>query len=108
LPLRQTRFARNVGAFVHVAVGRRFEETSRALRVRSFSRLPRHFKGLRMIVALRISIPNSFANGFIAPRPKQPRSIEFHEGPFPISGAGKVLKRDLRAPYWQGRERQVN
>jgi acyl-CoA synthetase (AMP-forming)/AMP-acid ligase II len=26
----------------------------------------------------------------------------------PKSGAGKVLKRDLRAPYWLGRERQIS
>jgi len=25
-----------------------------------------------------------------------------------VSGAGKVLKRDLRIPYWEGKERQVN
>jgi len=26
----------------------------------------------------------------------------------PISGAGKILKTTLRAPYWAGRERQIN
>jgi long-chain acyl-CoA synthetase len=39
---------------------------------------------------------------------KCPRSIEFRREPFPLSGAGKVLKRELRAPYWKGRSRQVN
>ncbi len=39
---------------------------------------------------------------------KCPRSIEFRSQPFPISGAGKVLKRELRAPHWQGRRRQIN
>jgi long-chain acyl-CoA synthetase len=39
---------------------------------------------------------------------KCPRSIEFRSEPFPLSGAGKVLKRQLRAPYWEGRQRQVN
>ncbi len=39
---------------------------------------------------------------------KCPRSVELRSQPFPISGAGKVLKRDLRAPHWQGRRRQVN
>jgi hypothetical protein len=38
---------------------------------------------------------------------KCPRSIEFRSEPFPLSGAGKVLKRELRAPYWKGRARQV-
>lgn len=39
---------------------------------------------------------------------KCPKSIEFRQTPMPISGAGKILKRDLRAPHWQGKERQVN
>ena len=39
---------------------------------------------------------------------KCPKTVEFREEPFPLSGAGKVLKRELRAPYWEGRERQVN
>lgn len=39
---------------------------------------------------------------------KWPRSVTIREEPLPLSGAGKVLKRDLRAPYWDGRERSVN
>ena len=39
---------------------------------------------------------------------KCPRSVEFRIEPFPLSGAGKVLKRELRKPYWEGRSRQVN
>ena len=39
---------------------------------------------------------------------KCPRSITLRTEPFPLSGAGKVLKRDLRAPYWEGRARGVN
>jgi long-chain acyl-CoA synthetase len=39
---------------------------------------------------------------------KCPQSIEFRDAPFPISAAGKVLKRELRAPYWVGRDRSVN
>jgi long-chain acyl-CoA synthetase len=39
---------------------------------------------------------------------KLPRSIDFHSEPLPKSGAGKVLKRELREPYWAGRERQVS
>jgi long-chain acyl-CoA synthetase len=31
---------------------------------------------------------------------KQPRSFEFRSQPFPVTGLGKVLKRELRAPYW--------
>jgi long-chain acyl-CoA synthetase len=37
---------------------------------------------------------------------KCPRSVEFI-GALPISGAGKVLKAKLRAPYWEGRERRI-
>jgi long-chain acyl-CoA synthetase len=39
---------------------------------------------------------------------KCPRSLEFRIDPLPLSGAGKVLKKDLRAPFWEGRERDVN
>ena len=39
---------------------------------------------------------------------KCPKSVEFRTEPLPLSGAGKVLKRELRAPYWEGRDRQVN
>ena len=33
---------------------------------------------------------------------KCPRSVEFRSEPLPLSGAGKVLNRELRAPYWEG------
>ncbi len=39
---------------------------------------------------------------------KCPRSISFRSEPFPLSGAGKLLKRDVRAPYWEGKERQIS
>ncbi|MCW2547235.1 MAG: long-chain-fatty-acid-CoA ligase [Mycobacterium sp.] len=39
---------------------------------------------------------------------KVPKSVEFRTGELPLSGALKVLKRELRAPYWEGRERSVN
>jgi len=39
---------------------------------------------------------------------KCPRSISFRDEPLPLSGAGKVLKTELRKPFWEGRERQVN
>ena len=37
---------------------------------------------------------------------KCPRSLEFRDA-LPISGAGKILKNQLREPFWAGRERQV-
>ncbi len=39
---------------------------------------------------------------------KCPKSFEFRHEPLPLTGAGKVLKRELRAPYWKGRERLIN
>jgi len=39
---------------------------------------------------------------------KCPRSVEIRDTPLPLSGAGKVLKRDLRAPFWSGHERRVS
>ncbi|MET0271432.1 MAG: fatty acid--CoA ligase [Phenylobacterium sp.] len=38
---------------------------------------------------------------------KVPKSVDFIDA-LPRNATGKVLKRDLRAPYWAGRERQVN
>ncbi|CAN5716062.1 long-chain fatty acid--CoA ligase [soil metagenome] len=38
---------------------------------------------------------------------KVPKSIEFRTEPLPLSGAMKVLKRDLRAPYWEDQDRNV-
>jgi long-chain acyl-CoA synthetase len=39
---------------------------------------------------------------------KCPRSVELRELPFPLSAVGKILKTELRKPYWQDREKQVN
>jgi long-chain acyl-CoA synthetase len=39
---------------------------------------------------------------------KLPRAIDVRPDPLPKSGAGKLLKNDLRAPYWEGHERRVN
>jgi long-chain acyl-CoA synthetase len=39
---------------------------------------------------------------------KLPKSVEFRAEPLPLSGALKVLKKDLREPYWRGHERRVN
>ncbi|MFN0181041.1 MAG: acyl-CoA synthetase [Gemmatimonadales bacterium] len=39
---------------------------------------------------------------------KCPRGVSFQDAPLPISGAGKILKNELRAPYWEGRARRVN
>ncbi len=38
---------------------------------------------------------------------KTPKSVEFVDA-LPRNAAGKVLRRELRAPYWAGAERQVN
>ena len=39
---------------------------------------------------------------------KCPRSVKFRTEAFPLSGAGKLLKREVRKPYWEGKERQIN
>ena len=39
---------------------------------------------------------------------KCPRTLDLREEPLPLSGAGKILKTDLRAPYWSGKEKRVN
>jgi long-chain acyl-CoA synthetase len=38
---------------------------------------------------------------------KVPKRIELRAEPLPKSGAGKVLKRELRAPHWDGRTERV-
>jgi long-chain acyl-CoA synthetase len=39
---------------------------------------------------------------------KVPRRIDLRTEPLPKSGAGKVLKRELRAPYWADRDAMVS
>lgn len=48
----------------------------------------------------------AFARTRIAPF-KLPKSVDFVEE-LPKNPSGKLLRRELRAPYWTGRERQVN
>jgi acyl-CoA synthetase (AMP-forming)/AMP-acid ligase II len=38
---------------------------------------------------------------------KLPRSVDFIDA-LPRNPTGKILKRELRKPYWEGKERQVN
>ncbi len=38
---------------------------------------------------------------------KVPKSVELRAEPLPMSGAMKVLKRDLREPFWEGKDRMV-
>jgi long-chain acyl-CoA synthetase len=39
---------------------------------------------------------------------KCPRSVSFTEEPLPLSGAGKILKTELRKPFWEGMTKRVN
>jgi acyl-CoA synthetase (AMP-forming)/AMP-acid ligase II len=38
---------------------------------------------------------------------KLPKSVDF-VAEIPRNPSGKILRRDLRQPYWEGRDRQVN
>jgi len=38
---------------------------------------------------------------------KTPKSVDFIEA-LPRNPSGKILRRDLRDPYWAGKDRQVN
>jgi long-chain acyl-CoA synthetase len=38
---------------------------------------------------------------------KLPKVVEIREEPLPKSGAGKILKRELRAPHWEGQLARV-
>jgi len=48
----------------------------------------------------------AFARGQLAGF-KVPRSVTFRSEPFPLSPANKILKRELRAPYWAGRSSRL-
>jgi len=39
---------------------------------------------------------------------KCPRSVTFQDEPLPVSGAGKILKTDIRKPFWEGQGKGVN
>ncbi|MBX9787646.1 MAG: long-chain-fatty-acid--CoA ligase [Pirellulales bacterium] len=39
---------------------------------------------------------------------KCPKSISFSSAELPKSPVGKILKRELRKPFWEGRERNIN
>ena len=39
---------------------------------------------------------------------KCPKRVVFQATPLPKSGAGKILKTDLRKPYWEGQEKGVS
>jgi len=38
---------------------------------------------------------------------KTPKSVEFIEA-LPRNPSGKILRRHLRDPYWEGKDRKVN
>jgi fatty-acyl-CoA synthase len=38
---------------------------------------------------------------------KMPRRVDFVEGPLPKTGTGKMLKRQLREPFWSGKANRV-
>jgi fatty-acyl-CoA synthase len=38
---------------------------------------------------------------------KLPRVVQFAEAPLPKTGTGKILKRELREAFWEGKDRRV-
>jgi len=39
---------------------------------------------------------------------KCPRSVVIREQALPVSGAGKIMKNELRKPYWQDNESKTD
>lgn len=39
---------------------------------------------------------------------KCPRSVDLRDEPLPLSGAGKILKTELRKPFWEDKGKRVN
>ena len=39
---------------------------------------------------------------------KLPKAVDVREEPLPRTAAGKILKRDLREPFWQGESRRIH
>ncbi len=59
--------------------------------------------GMKVTGEELIDYAHEFLAGF-----KVPKSVEFQDGPLPLSGAFKPLKRELRRGYWENRQRQVS
>jgi len=58
--------------------------------------------GVNLVPADIISLCRDRIAGY-----KLPRSVDIRHEPLPLSGAGKVLKTELRKPYWQDMSRNV-
>ncbi len=71
---------------------------------------PRWGEAVHAVVVLRADVSEdelvSHCRAHIAAY-KVPKRIERRDEPLPKSGAGKVLKRELREPYWQGQVARV-
>ena len=58
--------------------------------------------GMKVTAEELIEYVRTFLAGF-----KVPKLVEFRDGPLPMSGAFKPLKRELRRRYWEKHDRQV-
>jgi long-chain acyl-CoA synthetase len=70
-------------------------------------------EAIKAIVTLKVgaSLTESELIGFCASRLadyKVPKSVEIRDGELPKSATGKILKKELREPYWQGHNRRIN
>jgi long-chain acyl-CoA synthetase len=73
---------------------------------------PRWGEAVHVVVVVRAGTPVdaadliSFCKKRIAGY-KCPHSVDVRTAPLPMSGAGKILKRELRRPFWEGKDRHV-
>ena len=51
--------------------------------------------------------PGAFAGKTLIAGYKCPRTVEVREQPLPLSGANKIDKPRLRAPFWQDRASRI-
>jgi fatty-acyl-CoA synthase len=73
---------------------------------------PKWGEAVAAIITLRPGRQVSAAEltAFLEPRLakfKLPCIVEFRDAPLPKTGTGKILKRELREAFWQGKERRV-
>ena len=70
-----------------------------------FERLDRRLSEIERRVS---ALERPVATGESVPTVDTEPEWRVHAEALPLSGAGKILKTELRKPFWEGREKQVN